>query len=348
MIVGSAGSSGHGPAPWWRRWWPRAAAPQVWLHAGGVPAADLRMLQRLLDEIGAEQGVRYRLGQGGRCRAALLDLDTATQAPPDAVRARTSALAAVLYERAPPGDGRAWSAQRAELARQLRCLLVPPAGSDRMSAARAPEVPGGNGDAAPLSSLFGDDVDREPDPQARLGVEPGPAERELVTLVLGGLDDLVAPPLGASYGPQAAVRVDFGGWRARLDPGALRGLRVRRALPRLDPAARPGDAAVEVDLDHFVWDLGQACGSQVWLDQPADPWHTPLLDLAVDRVERYSRRSRHLELMRRLQQGPATPEALRRHVHIDVPELRRFVQACLFLGLVRWPAARGGRGLDVR
>lgn len=323
--------------------------PQVWLHAGAVPGADLWPLQRLLDDIGVEHGVRYRLGKGRSCRAALLDLDTATHAPPAVVRQHTAALAAVLYERAAAHDFQTWQQQRPELARQLSCLL-PRRGPE------SPRVPaavptGDDGTGAPssvLSSLFDDAADREPDAAARVGLSPTATERELVARVLAGLDDLAAPALHAGFGPQAALQVDFAGWRVRLDPDALRGLRVRRALPRLDASARPAEGALEIDLDQFVWDLGQACGDHVWLDQPAQPWDCPLTDLALERVERYTRRSRHLELARRLQQGPATPEDLRRHVRIGVPELRRFVQACLFLGLLKWADGRARGGLDDR
>ena len=56
----------------------------------------------------------------------------------------------------------------------------------------------------------------------------------------------------------------------------------------------------------------------------------------MSQIGRYSRLPRHMELARQLVAGPMTPSALRRNVRVSVADLRRFLQACLFLGLVHW------------
>jgi hypothetical protein len=165
---------------------------------------------------------------------------------------------------------------------------------------------------------------------------PDAATRALVAHVLRGLHDDSTEVLLAGYGPQAALRMDFAARLVLLDPQALQGLRVRRELPRLDDSAGLTDQAVVHDLDEIVWHLGLACGRYALLQAPADYWHARLTGTAAHQIERYSRQPRHLELMRRLQQGPASPSELRRHVRIQVADLLCFLQACLFLGILHW------------
>jgi hypothetical protein len=132
------------------------------------------------------------------------------------------------------------------------------------------------------------------------------------------------------------MRMDFNSRLVTLDPMALQGLRVRRELPSRSNDAVPGEHATLHELDDVVWHLGVACGRFVLLDQPADPWHTPLVGLAASQIQRYSRQPRHLALARLLVAGPMTPADLQQQASISVPDLRQFLQACLFLGLVRW------------
>lgn len=332
------------PAAWWQRlrqrWWQRRV-PDLRLHPAGVPASDLAGLQPLLADIAAERGLRLVICSGPDCDAALLDLATATGAGRDEVRARTAGLPAILYER-PAATPIGWHMQRAELARQLLALPA----LRRRDAANAP-LPAAGDTASVLSTVFDDD-DEGNAAGAGPGLVPDAAQRDLVGCVLQGLRDAKRPPLHASYGPQAHLRADFEAARVWLDPLALRALRIGRLLPRCDAAALPGAQAQLLALDSFAWELGLACGPYVLLDEPADPWRVALVGLAADRVERYSRQPRHLELARRLHKGPATPAALCRHVRIDAAELRRFVQACLFLGLVRWQLDDDTPGLDKR
>ena len=72
------------------------------------------------------------------------------------------------------------------------------------------------------------------------------------------------------------------------------------------------------------------------LDQPADWWQTPLQDAGLVRVEAVSRLPRHLLMGRRLLERPVTPSQLRYHARVSLSELRRFIQASLFVGVARW------------
>lgn len=311
------------------RHWPGRRGPLVRLQPVALADADLQAARELLAELGAELGARFELVRADG-DVVLMDLDFASREPQDVVRARAGARPAVLVERV---AGAARSARKAELARQLAALPQLRA----RHAAQAP-VDLAAAPASRLSTVFDAEPDAGPTLAEQLGRTPDAAQRALVGQVLRGLRDERTPVLLAGYGPGAALRADFGRWAVCIDPAALQALRVQHRLPLVDPAARPSDDAAELALDHFVWELGLASGPYVLLDQPADPWGTPLQPQAIDRVERYSGRTRHLELMRRLEGGPATPEALFRHVRIGTADLRRFLQACLFLGLLRWAA----------
>ena len=188
-----------------------------------------------------------------------------------------------------------------------------------------------------LSTVFDSDLDSRLQAAQLQGEQPDAGQRALVDRMLQGWLDPGAPPLRARYSDGALLHVDCAARLVTLDPLAQQGLRVRRELPRVDDGAPPpGEHAMVHDLDEVVWHLGLACGRFALLGQPDDAWHAMLLDVDVGQVERHSRQPRHLELMRRLQQGAASPSVLRRHVRIGVPELRGFLQACLFLGLVHW------------
>ncbi|MDH4052490.1 MAG: hypothetical protein OEU93_13030 [Rubrivivax sp.] len=184
----------------------------------------------------------------------------------------------------------------------------------------------------------------DPSFDSRLDEEDLPAliagHRQLVDNMLRGLADPTQPRLWLGYGPGACLEVDFEAALVRMDPAAEQQLRIAGELPsRAPPGAVPGPRAVERALDQTVWDLGLACGGYRLLRQPHDWWHVPLVAGGEMALERYSRMPRHLALARRLQRGPATPSALRRHALISVNELRAFVQACLFLGLLDWDDA---------
>jgi hypothetical protein len=196
----------------------------------------------------------------------------------------------------------------------------------------------GTGSPTPFESGF------DPSFDSRLDDEDAPAliagHKRLVDDMLRGLADPTQPRLWLGYGPAACLEVDFETALVRMDPAAEQQLRIAGELPSRAPAgAVPGLRAVERALDQTVWDLGLACGGYRLLRQPHDWWHAPLVAVGEVALERYSRMPRHLTLARCVQRGPATPSALRRHALISVAELRAFLQACLFLGLLDWDDA---------
>lgn len=333
-----------GPEPWWRRLgrrWPRRdARPVVALQPVGMAPRDLPALRRTLDDLGRMLGVRFDL-DAPDAATVLLDIDYAGRTPVPLVKAQTLGRPAVLVETADGPDAASREAQRQELLRQLLALpalrhLTAPAGPAE-AAPHAPQAGALQGEpGSSLSAAFDSAFDSVLQAEQLVGLTPDDAGKDLVARVLRGLHDDASPTLVAAYGPQAAMRFDFAARMVALDPLALQGLRVRRELPRLASAPTLTDHAVTHELDEIVWHLGMACGRYVLLGQPDDAWHAALVGHEVERIEPFTRQPRHLELMRRLQQGPATPSQLRRHVRIGVADLRGFLQACLFLGLLRW------------
>lgn len=168
-------------------------------------------------------------------------------------------------------------------------------------------------------------------------VEPlqGPV-RWFVDAVRDGLRQAPEQPIEASFGEGASMRLDFVQRAVRIDAAALKALRVQRRLPHLAPGWMPSADAYRHPLDDVAWDIGLACGRAGWFDAPADPWNQPLMDVALARVARHTRLDRHLAVAAALQARPLTPAQLLQNVPIDVPALRRVLQACLLLGLVRW------------
>lgn len=333
-----------GPEPWWRRLgrrWPlRDARPVVALQPVGMAARDLPALRRTLDDLGRMLGVRFDL-DAPDADTVLLDIDYAGRTPVPLVKAQTLGRPALLVETANGPDAASREAQRQELLRQLLALpaLRHLTASPGRSEAAAPAPPAAARQAEPGSSLgaaFDSTFDSVLQAEQLVGLTPDGPGKDLVARVLRGLHDDASPTLMAAYGPQAAMRFDFAARMVALDPLALQGLRVRRELPRPTDAPTLTDHAVTHELDEIVWHLGMACGRFVLLGQPEDAWHAGLVGHGIERIEPFTRQPRHLELMRRLQLGPATPSQLRRHVRIGVPDLRGFLQACLFLGLVSW------------
>lgn len=334
-----------------------ARRPVVGLQPVGLADRDLPALQALLDDAGRQLGLRFVLGALDS-EVVLLDVDYAGRTPSSVVRSLTADRPAVLVETLASGTPAA-AQHRQELLRQLHLLpqvqahlagrpSAPPAAraasgpgaagtaSPAVPHAAAPPRPNPDAGPGPLSTVFDSSFDSVMHAEQLQGVTPDPELRALVSHLLQGLADPGTADLHAQWGADATLRVDFAARSALLDPKALQGLRVRREPPQRCTRARPGEHATEMALDELAWHLGQACGQHVLLDQPADAWHHPLLGLQAHHIERYTSQPRHLELARRLAAGPVSPSDLRRHVRINVADLRRFLQACLFLGLVRW------------
>ena len=325
--------------PWWlrlRRGLARQRVPALALQPLGVAKRDLALLRGLFDRLQPELGLRIDLTGGDR-DVVLLDADYAGRTPASIVKSLTGDRPVVLFERPDGSQGVDLDGVRAELLRQLGHL---PQLRDRVARLlAAPVQPAHRGGDEPASAAaFETDFDSDLPAGQVQAQSPGAEERALVSHVLRGLVDDSTEVLVASFGPQAALRMDFAARLVSLDPRALQGLRVRRELPRLGDAATLTDQAVVHDLDEVVWHLGIACGRYTLLGAPADDWHTALVAVDAAQIERFTRQPRHLQLMQRLQQGPVSPSDLRRQVRIQVADLRSFLQACLFLGLVRWTA----------
>lgn len=189
---------------------------------------------------------------------------------------------------------------------------------------------------AAVASGFDSDFDSRLN-AAELAVAELDEERSRVLAhLLRGLRDRNASPLVATYGPGASLRVDFARGEVRLDALAQQHLRVLRELPMLEPAAQTEPSASVRALYDTVWDFGLASAGFAPLGAPEDWWHAPLSDRGVIAIAQYTRAPRHLDLARRLLEGPATPAELRRHARVGVTDLRGFLQGCLFLGLVAW------------
>ncbi len=326
----------------WNRWVPRRPAPALGLQPLGLSESQLRALRPVLDSLECQLGLRITTSTDEtEGDLVLMNIDYAGHTPKAIVEARVAGRPVLLVEvPGPEAVATGWQDQQEELLRQLCAVpgvlarATGRADLPRPDAARRPE----QGPDTPLSqvSALTSDFDSELQADQLHGEPPSADQRALIGHMLQGLHDETTAALVASYGDGAVLRMDFSSRLVVLDPRALQGLRVRRELPVRADGARLGDRAAAHELDEVVWHLGIACGPYVLLDQPADHWHTPLVGVAASQIERYSRQPRHLELARLLLAGPISPSALRRQVHISVPDLRRFLQACLFLGLVRW------------
>ena len=323
-----------------KQWVPARALPALSLQPLGLSERELRALRPLLDNLERQLGLRISLGDADS-ELVLMNVDYAGRLPKAIVKARVGDRPALLVE--VPGleaVGTGWQDQQQDLLRQLCAVpLVREKATGRpdlMTAETQARTDLGGDAAGSLGTSFNSDFDSELQVDQLQGDVPTAAQRALVAHVLQGLHDESTAALVASYGDGAALRMDFTSRLVALDPQALQGLRVRRELPFQADGATLGERAAMHELDEVVWHLGIACGRFMLLDQPADHWHTALVGVAASHIERYSRQPRHLELARLLMAGPISPSALRRQVRISVPDLRRFLQACLFLGLVRW------------
>jgi len=326
----------------------RRRLPAVRLHAVGLPVRELQSLRPVLERLCERLALRFELlEQGGEI--VLLDVDYAGRTPTHIVHAlkedRPVVLVSAIDQDAAPLAERI-ERRHDELLRQLMNIPLVCKRSVRWSAAGwLPQVTGRRPQPdAPISSLasaFDSEFDSTLDAEELRAETPNAAQNAFVRRVVDGLRGTNMQLLAASYGPGAGMRLDFDGGVAQIDALALQALRVRRELPALETSLRLTVDAQALDLDRVAWDIGLACGRFALLGAPPDDWHAPLIGVALERIERHTRQPRHLELGRRLATASATPSELRRHVRISVRDLRCFVQACLFLDLVRWaPPAR--------
>lgn len=218
----------------------------------------------------------------------------------------------------------------AELVRQLRALpqVETPPSLNAVS-------------TLPPSSVFDSNFDSRQHADQLAQAELDPDRARLLNTLRRGLVDPNQPVLVAGYGPQAAILIDFAAGVATLDARAEQRLRLAREVPYLVQGMRPLPGAVHRDLDLLVWDIAMAAGGFRLLHSPVNWWRAPLIAQPRLDVSRFSLRPQHREMARCLAQGPVSPADLRRRARVGLSDLRAFLQASLFLGLVYWvPAPR--------
>lgn len=300
--------------------------PLVVQHLG-FECPDLDTLPAVLDDVGRELGVELALdGVSG-------DLVLAEQRFVD--RVAPQVLHAFLEDRplltvAPlPGDAgdalrrtRLW---HAELVRQLQRLA-----DEQGPAAHAA------GAATLPDSGFDSAFDTRQQTERLADHELDPDRAGMLNRLRRGLVDPTQAPLAAGYGPRAALWIDFAAGVVQIDERADQRLRLSRELPYLSAAARPEAGAKSRDLDLVVWDIALAAGDFRLLQAPVNWWRTPLIVQPHVDVGRYTPLPQHLALARALAQAPLAPAELRRRCRVSLADLRGFLQAALFLGVVRW------------
>jgi hypothetical protein len=317
---------------------------------------EINAVQTALQRVGETLGVHFEL-QEHAGDIVLLDAQRAAQIAPQVVEAFTDGRPVVslspMLELTSPQTTSANRLQwrEAELLRQLREIPLVRRQTARAARRRSSHVSrtalvGGDSmqtdtarEHSGLSTSFDTAFDSKLDVDQWVGAELDPAQLDFIHGLLQGLNNPSAAPMMASYGEDAHLRFDFGLRRVSLNALAEQYLRVQSEVPRLSPVARTQSHASVRDLHQVVWDVGLACGVCLPLGAPKNWWYQPLTLRSDARIERYTRQPRHLTMALRLATGPATPSALRSQARVSVAELRRFLQACLMLGLVYWGTA---------
>ncbi|MCA0240354.1 MAG: hypothetical protein LCI02_05785 [Proteobacteria bacterium] len=310
----------------------------------GFECSDLDTLPAVLDEVGRELGVDLRL-DGIRGDVVLAKQAFVSRVAPQVLNAFledrplltiTDVPATALNgevggaeEGGLPQARRKAQRPHAELVRQLQSVQgLEGLHETRRATAEAPSTVPVSG----FDSQF--DTGQHADQLSQADLDPDRAQ--LLNLLRRGLVDPSQPSLSAGYGRQATLLIDFATGVALVDELADQRLRVTRDVPYLARGATPGPLAKARELDLVVWDIALAAGGFRLLNSPVNWWHTPLLAQPQLNVSRYTLLPQHLELARHLGQGPVSPADLRRRCRVNVTELRGFLQAGLFLGLLHW------------
>lgn len=302
----------------------------------GFACSELETLPAVLDEVGRELGVSLAL-DGVNGDVVLAEEGFVTRVSPQVLNAFLEDRPLVVVTR--PGVVLGDEARRharslhGELVRQLRALS-----DGRDAVHRAPAGP----PAEPaVASDFDSGFDSRLNPERLAEGELDPDRAQLLNVLRRGLVDPSEPPLRAGYGHGAALTIDFATGVAHIDELAEQHLRVMRDVPYLSRGADTGARARQRELDLVVWDIALAAGGFRLLHSPVNWWRTPLLLSPQARMGRYTALPPHLEMARVLAAGPVSPAELRRRCRVGIGDLRAFLQACLFLGLLHWlPASR--------
>lgn len=297
----------------------------------GFACSELETLPAVLDEVGRELGVSLAL-DGVHGDVVLAEEGFVSRVSPQVLNAFLEDRPLVVITR--PGVLLGDEARRharslhGELVRQLRGLSD---GLDTSHSAPA-DLP-----AAPVASPgFDSGFDSRFNADRLAEAELDPDRAQLLNVLRRGLVDPSEPALLAGYGSRAALSIDFATGVAHIDELAEQHLRVMGELPYLSRGAEPGSRARLRDLDLVVWDIALAAGGFRLLHSPVNWWRTPLLLSPQARLGRYTALPQHLEMARMLAAGPISPAELRRRCRVGITDLRGFLQACLFLGLLHW------------
>ncbi|MEN9629006.1 MAG: hypothetical protein RJA10_2233 [Pseudomonadota bacterium] len=317
-----------------RALWPaRAEADSPWVvQPIGFDDDHLPWLSTVLERAGEVLGRPLVLDRG-RGDLVLAEQAFVEQVTPQVLNAFVDerplvTLGLSSVERADPV--RRASQAHGELVRQLRALHQP----ERAASRQAPST------LSPASGFDSQFDSRHPD--ARLKeAELDPDRAELLNTLRRGLVDPSQPPLRAGYGPQASLVIDFAAGVAMVDLLADQRLRLAREVPYLSLGAQVVDGAGQRELDLVVWDIAMAAGGFRLLHSPVNWWRAPLIARPKLDISRFSLRPHHRDMARCLAQGPTSPADLRRLSRVGLVDLRAFLQACLFLGLVYWVPERG-------
>lgn len=320
-------------------WWKRVGERQPALVLQGFRIDDLalRELQPILQDLGTELGIELRLGQDGG-DAVLVDALVARSVPPQLLQSfcEERPLIALWRQAAASGQVRG-DIHRESLHTEMQALLqrrTAPCVTGR------PQLPTGeHGVEAPrdyTDSGFDSGLDsRYPGPS----LLDSPADEGSGNFLRALHRGLAAPTrdaLVAGYGERAKLVIDFATRRALLQPQALAELRLGHRLPALEVGDLPAAGLQERALECVVWDLGWAAGALPLHGAPADWLHRPLRPLQIDAVARCSASPLHREMAAAVARGGVTPAQLRRQCRTSLRELRGFLQAALFLKLLRY------------
>jgi hypothetical protein len=363
-------------SPWLRRTWPSLAGrrPRIGVQHLLGPGRDTASLQRVLDSVGDSLDVAFDLHHG-HGEIVLLDEDLASRLSIQQIDAFKEERPLVTLPGQLDSPLRVDAKQHAEqvrqalaqqlagmsLVRQRRSLsrssLWPWRGhgtvdtgtrvSDDGSTPALRRLPLSE---APRSSsaLRGTPTSLPGHPAASTGAGPAvfavPAvdPRQWYVMVAAlrhGRHDRGARPMTIGYGAGAGLFFDFQSGRVHCDVLALQYLRLRRELPlvaRSAAAGSPGADAVWRSVDAVLWDLGLASGAMPLWGSTGNSAHQLLRARDRGEIACQTRTPSHLDAARWLCRGPCTPSELRRRVGLSEPDLRRFLQAVLFLDLAHW------------
>lgn len=313
---------------------PRAAGSlrDLPLQSLGFEPAELKTLSAELEQVGPALGLAPTVQASGG-EAVLAEADFVRRVAPQVLHAFLDERPLLVVDRPADDEVAAPATTRRrldQLSSQLRALA---AGEGLASLASSSTLP-------PSSDFdVHSDFPASVDGPSESPLDPDRAQ--LLNTLRRGLVDTAQAPMTASYGPGAAIRVDFACGVATLDELADQYLRVTREVPYLSQNALPGAGAKQRPVDQLVWDVGVAAGGFRLLHSPVNWWHAALIANPRLDVTRFTALPRHRELARCLAVAPISPAELRRRCQVRSSELRGFLQACLFLGLVHWvPGAR--------